>query len=124
MGLQTATLTCVGPLTVHTTFVTGMLNKLAQLLSRALFYHFDSQRNPSRTTERNQALRGAGFMFSIWMMYFAGAAIGATLTLAIGLRSLFVASGILAMAVIADQFHPLSLQEEQSDELEKLNRAA
>jgi uncharacterized membrane protein YoaK (UPF0700 family) len=31
MGIQTATLTGIGPLTVHTTFVTGMLNKIGQL---------------------------------------------------------------------------------------------
>jgi hypothetical protein len=29
MGTQTATLTRIGPLTIHTTFVTGMLNKFA-----------------------------------------------------------------------------------------------
>jgi uncharacterized membrane protein YoaK (UPF0700 family) len=41
MGLQTATLTRIGPLTVHTTFVTGMLNKLAQTLSQWLFWVHD-----------------------------------------------------------------------------------
>lgn len=111
MGLQTATLTRVGPLTVHTTFVTGMLNKLAQLLSHALFHHFDTRRS-----ERNVVLREALFIFSIWMLYFTGAAIGASLTLAAGLRSLFIAVGVLAVAVVADQVHPLSLQEEQNEE--------
>jgi uncharacterized membrane protein YoaK (UPF0700 family) len=33
MGIQTATLTGIGPLTVHTTFVTGMVNKFCQLVS-------------------------------------------------------------------------------------------
>ena len=33
MGFETATVTRFGALTVHTTFVTGMLNKLAQLIS-------------------------------------------------------------------------------------------
>ncbi len=111
MGLQTATLTRIGPLTVHTTFVTGMLNRLAQLLSHAVFHHFDARRG-----ERNVVLREALFLFSIWMLYFAGAAIGATLTLAIGLRSLFVAVGVLAIAIAADQLHPLSLLEERNEE--------
>lgn len=116
MGLQTATLTRVGPLTVHTTFVTGMLNKLAQLLSHAMFHHIDAQRNSASIKERNRVLREAGFIFSIWMLYFTGAAIGAFLTLAVGLRSLFIAVGVLAMAVVADQVHPLSLQEERNEE--------
>jgi uncharacterized membrane protein YoaK (UPF0700 family) len=115
MGLQTATLTRVGPLTVHTTFVTGMLNKLAQLLSHALFHHFDSQRDPSQVKERNRVLRQAGFIFSIWMLYFTGAAVGSVLTLAIGLRSLFIAVAVLVIAIIADQVHPLSLQEEKNE---------
>jgi uncharacterized membrane protein YoaK (UPF0700 family) len=41
MGVQTATLTRIGSLTIHTTFVTGMLNKLAQLLSHAAFLTYD-----------------------------------------------------------------------------------
>ena len=125
MGLQTATLTRVGPLTVHTTFVTGMLNKLAQLLSHALFHHFDAQRDPSQVKERNRVLRQAGFIFSIWMLYFTGAALGSVLTFAIGLRSLFIAVGVLVIAIIADQVHPLSLQEERNEaEPKEIKRAA
>jgi len=102
-----------------------MLNKFAQLVSHALFHHFDAQRNPSRVTERNRVLRQAGFIFSIWMMYFAGATIGATLTLTFGLQSLFFASGILVLSIVADQCHPLSAQEEgNDDEFEESNRAA
>lgn len=41
MGIQTATLTRIGPLTVHTTFVTGRRNKLAQLVTRWIFLEHD-----------------------------------------------------------------------------------
>jgi len=41
MGVQTATLTRIGALTIHTTFVTGMINKLAQLVSHILFHTYD-----------------------------------------------------------------------------------
>jgi len=44
MGLQTAILTRIGPLTIHTTFVTGMLNKLAQETARWIFWIHDSWR--------------------------------------------------------------------------------
>jgi len=39
MGLQTATLTRIGSLTVHMTFVTSMLNKLAQTRVAGMFSH-------------------------------------------------------------------------------------
>src|SRR5579884_4388617 len=45
MGIQTATLTGIGPLTVHTTFVTGMVNKLAQLVSHLMFRAYDRFRS-------------------------------------------------------------------------------
>src|SRR6185437_1696245 len=83
MGLQTATLTRVGALTVHTTFVTGMLNKLAQLISHYIFHTFDLRHGAVGThtlellDQRSRISREAGFIFSIWLLYLAGAAGGA-----------------------------------------------
>jgi hypothetical protein len=59
-----------GALTVHTTFVTGMINKLAQLLSRALFDTYDIAMATSRSgrnfaDHQRQTLRKAAFIFSI-----------------------------------------------------------
>lgn len=51
MGLHTAILTGVGPLTVHTTFVTGMLNKLAQSVSRIAFRTYGCFHNGSIDAE-------------------------------------------------------------------------
>ena len=47
MGVQTATLTRVGPLTIYTTFVTGTLTKMSESLTRVLFWAHDQikQRN-------------------------------------------------------------------------------
>jgi uncharacterized membrane protein YoaK (UPF0700 family) len=78
MGLQTATITRVGALTVHTTFVTGMINKLAQLLSHALFDTYDIAMASSRSghnfaDHERQTLRKTGFIFSIWCLYLLGA---------------------------------------------------
>jgi hypothetical protein len=53
MGIQTATLTGIGPLTAHTTFVTGMINKLAALES--------SKRRSSRQSEARS--RAGSFPF-------------------------------------------------------------
>jgi uncharacterized membrane protein YoaK (UPF0700 family) len=118
MGLQTATLTRVGPLTVHTTFVTGMLNKLAQLVARALYASWDARRRtPKERTEhdakRRQAASQALFLFGIWLMYLAGAALGTVLHQRWGLLALLVAVAALVIAIGADLVQPLSIEEEK-----------
>ncbi len=117
MGLQTAALTRVGPLTVHTTFVTGMLNKLAQLISHALFLSYDTAiRRRPLIGQRRRVFRETAYIFSIWFMYFAGAALGAHVTLVAGLVGLFVPAALLIVAISVDQVQPLSLQEEFEEE--------
>lgn len=115
MGVQTATLTRIGSLTVHTTFVTGMLNKLAQLASRALFLTYDASRNPEAATARKSVVRQAQFIFSVWMFYFVGAAAGAWATTDWGIRSLFIPMGLIFIAVVGDQVWPLSIEEEHDE---------
>lgn len=123
MGLQTATLTRVGPLTVHTTFVTGMLNKLAQLASHWLFRSYDLLRDES---DKKDQLRGqrqiisrqVGFLFSIWLLCLGGAAAGAAVAQSWKLKSLLLPCCLLLGAIAVDQFQPLSVEEE-SDQWEK-----
>jgi uncharacterized membrane protein YoaK (UPF0700 family) len=116
MGLQTATLTRIGPLTVHTTFVTGMINKLSQLVAHALALTYDTviRRRPVHH-HRRRAYRQAAFIFSIWLLYFAGATAGAGLAVTASLHALLVPVAILMFTVIADQVQPFSLQEEQDE---------
>jgi len=117
MGLQTATLTRVGPLTVHTTFVTGMVNKLAQLVSHLLFRAFDRLR--SRTgpgTSRGSGIGDAEravFLLGIWLVYVGGALAGSLSYELWGIRTLFIAAGLLLVTVIIDQVRPLSVEEER-----------
>ncbi len=114
MGLQTAALTRVGPLTVHTTFVTGMLNKLAQLLSHALFLTLGHIREHARKlNERPKVLREAAFIFSVWLVYFLGAAAGAWMNSHWAIRSLLLPGGIVAVTAVIDQAQPLSIAEER-----------
>ncbi len=118
MGLQTASLTKIGPLTVHTTFVTGMLNKLAQLVSHALFLSYDTViRKQPLKSHRRRAFRDAAFIFSIWLLYLAGASAGTRLTLDWKLHALVIPLTMLGLAICADMVRPLPLQEER-DELE------
>jgi uncharacterized membrane protein YoaK (UPF0700 family) len=118
MGLQTATLTRVGGLTVHTTFVTGMINKLSQLLSHALFESYDvatasSDSIREHRRHRIKTLRSAAFIFSIWCSYASGAVAGTWLQSKWQLRGLYVPVALLCLAIGADQILPLSIEEEK-----------
>lgn len=122
MGIQTASLTRIGPLTVHTTFVTGMLNKLSQLISHFLFRSYDLIRAGERDVERlrnmrKQHLQEAVFVFFIWFTYFIAALAGTLCFLKWNIRVMYLPSILLGIAIVVDQFYPLSLQEEQ-DQLE------
>ncbi|MFZ0732829.1 MAG: YoaK family protein [Candidatus Sulfotelmatobacter sp.] len=118
MGIQTGTLTRVGALTVHTTFVTGMLNKLAQLLSHVLFetYHLHFAAGDQRRSylvRRQMFSKQAVFIFAIWLLYLAGAVSGTLLTVFSGVRGLYLPVLLLTAAIITDCVRPLSLEEER-----------
>lgn len=121
MGIQTAILTRIGPLTVHTTFVTGMLNKLAQVLSHCLFFTYDLRRLPegkmriAKLKGRREALQKARFLFGIWLVYVVGALCGTGLSHRLGLRALYVPCAGLLLALLIDLLRPLSLEEEQDE---------
>lgn len=122
MGIQAASLTRLGPLTVHTTFVTGMLNKLSQLISHALFRSYDliraGEHDGQRLREmRKQHMQEALFFFSIWFTYFVAALAGSVCYSRWSVQVMYLPPFLLGVAIIVDQFHPLSLQEEQ-DQLE------
>ena len=116
MGIQTATLTRIGPLTVHTTFVTGMVNKLAQLVSHIAFRAYDAGKAKQPSHDNPQQRRDieiSGFLIGIWLCYVAGAAFGAWSFVSWALHSLVVAIVLMGVCVTMDQFQPLSVTEEQ-----------
>ncbi|HEX4074764.1 MAG TPA: YoaK family protein [Candidatus Acidoferrales bacterium] len=117
MGIQTATLTGIGPLTVHTTFVTGMVNKTAQLVTRIGFRVYDFPRSGSRIAavrrEQRDDVQMSLFLIGVWLFYVGGAAMGTWSFNSWGLRALFIAIGLLAVGFATDQFWPLSINEEK-----------
>lgn len=119
MGMQTATLTRIGPLTIHTTFVTGMLNRLAELISSLVFCKRDLRRATSsdETSLLRQRLvkevREVYFILGIWFLYLAGAASGTALVGRWHLKALYLPCGLLLAAIAADQARPLSIEEEK-----------
>jgi uncharacterized membrane protein YoaK (UPF0700 family) len=119
MGVQTATLTRIGALTIHTTFVTGMLNKLAQSISQWLFWMHDQRRELRgwadflRSSGKNPSARTAVFMSGIWLFYVSGSLVGTWMSLEWSVRSLYLPAALLALAAAVDQLQPLSLEEER-----------
>jgi uncharacterized membrane protein YoaK (UPF0700 family) len=117
MGIQTATLTGIGPLTVHTTFVTGMVNKLAQLVSHILFRSYDLRRSGTLSSaigrDQRRDIEMASFLATIWCFYVGGAAFGTWSFDLWKIRALFVAVALLVFSLVAARFWPLSIQEEQ-----------
>jgi uncharacterized membrane protein YoaK (UPF0700 family) len=119
MGVQTATLTRVGPLTVHTTFVTGMINKTMQLVSHILVGTYDiahaaagAARDVLRA-ERNREAQMALFLACVWSFYVGGAAFGTWTFGRWGMRGIFAAIAILVFALSIDAVWPLSIEEEK-----------
>jgi uncharacterized membrane protein YoaK (UPF0700 family) len=119
MGLQTATLTRVGSLTVHTTFVTGMINKFGQLFSHVLFHAYDAMHSRSRPEHAEHGLhlrkksRDTLFILSIWLFYLVGAIIGTGLVRYWSVRALYLPIGVLLLVIAADQALPLAVEEEK-----------
>jgi uncharacterized membrane protein YoaK (UPF0700 family) len=123
MGTQTATLTRIGPLTVHTTFVTGMINKTMQLVSHVLVGTYDlahatgadasDARRAALRAERKREAGMALFLAVVWSFYVAGAAVGTWSFGLWGLRAIFTAIAILALALAIDAVSPLSIEEEK-----------
>lgn len=119
MGLQTATLTRVGPLTIHTTFVTGMLNKLAQEITRWLFWVHDSWGAHRQVKDlvsgsgKQKAFRNALFMAAIWFSYMVGSIAGTWMDFRWKVAALYLPVAILIASIAVDQVRPLSLEEEK-----------
>lgn len=119
MGMQTATLTRIGPLTIHTTFVTGMLNKFAEEFSNWLFWIHDRWKarmrfgNILRQSGEQPAVRNAGLMLAIWLSYMLGSVAGTWMHSRWQNEVLFVPVVLLLLSAGVDQWRPLALEEEK-----------
>ncbi len=85
MGVQNATLTHFGPLTVRTTHVTGTLAVAADCVMQQLLWIRDRTRGRGLSrwrrvlavTPRRRAARHAVLLFAVWAAYVVGALVGA-----------------------------------------------
>lgn len=117
MGVQTATLTHIGALTIYTTFVTGTLTKLTESFTRALFWAVDLREKGIPHIVRHASsqpdVQEGAMLASTWMCYVLGAAIGTILKIKWELRALYVPVAILVVFVFVDWVRPIDVDEEQ-----------
>lgn len=118
MGVQTATLTHIGPLTVYTTFVTGTLTKLTESFTRVLFWSYDHLRELGvfglvRRARGQPDVQEGTMLASTWICYVIGAAVGTVLKVRWELRALYVPVVVLLVFSALDVFRPIDVEEEQ-----------
>ncbi|HZP23043.1 MAG TPA: YoaK family protein [Terriglobales bacterium] len=119
MGVQTATITHVGALTVYTTFVTGTLTKMTESLTRIFFWVYDELRQSGmshivRQARRQQDVRQGGMLAAVWLMYVFGATLGLLAKDRWNLRALYVPVAMLMVFIAIDRLRPIGVQEEQA----------
>lgn len=118
MGVQTATLTHIGALTIYTTFVTGTLTKLTESFTRALFWAYDHLRQSGSSNIVRHAIgqpdvREGAMLASTWSCYVLGAAMGTALKMRWELRALYLPVAVLVVVVLLDQVRPIDAEEEK-----------
>lgn len=119
MGIQTATLTHIGPLTLYTTFVTGTLTKFSESFTRSLFWAHDTlERGASLSQVAKLSLgqadvQSGATLLSVWSCYVVGAALGTITKARWELRALYFPVAVLLTLIVLDWLRPLAKEEER-----------
>jgi len=119
MGIQTATLTHIGALTVYTTFVTGTLTRFSESFTRALFWGYDQMRQARpishivRLARSQRDTMDAAFLIFTWVCYVVGATLGTLTKQRLELRALYFPVAVLAVFIVVDQLRPFGVEEEK-----------
>ncbi len=119
MGVQTATLTHIGALTIYTTFVTGTLTKLTESFTRVLFWGYDQFRRLGalsdvvRLLPRQPDVRDGAMLASTWSCYVVGATLGIVVKQQWELRALYIPVALLIVFIVIDRLRPIGVDEER-----------
>lgn len=121
MGLQNATLTRIGALSVRTTHVTGTLAKFAESGSRYLFWLYDKTRGPRqhrfreafRLSPHHEDFKDAIITALLWIGFLAGGFCGIWLYSAWTLLSLLVPIAFLAIFATLDLIRPITISKKE-----------
>ena len=116
MGLQNATISHVGALSLRTTHVTGSLTTLAEALAVYLFWLYDRTRGrfrrriglALRLTPRQKSAQALALMTGSWIAFVAGAACGAFLNAKWQTACLLPPICLLLILALVDVFRPIA----------------
>jgi uncharacterized membrane protein YoaK (UPF0700 family) len=122
MGLQNATITRVGALSVKTTHITGTLTEFAAYTSQFLFWLIDRWRAP--LTARSASLFGAAvkqksfrdaiLLAMLWFAFFGGGVAGTLANRSWGPMALAPPSVLLVVLILVDLFRPIAASDEHA----------
>ena len=116
MGLQNATISHVGALSLRTTHVTGSLTTLAEALAVYLFWLYDRTRGrfrrriglALRLTPRQKSAQALALMTGSWIAFVTGAACGAFLNAKWQTACLLPPICLLLILALVDVFRPIA----------------
>jgi uncharacterized membrane protein YoaK (UPF0700 family) len=116
MGLQTSSLIRVGSLSLYTTYVNGVLAKLADATIEYLGWFYDRTRGRLRRrltkvilmSPRQKAFRDSALMAGMWLGYAAGAVCGALLKQKWQSSALALPLGALILIISIDLVRPVA----------------
>lgn len=106
MGLQTASLRRVSRLSVHTTYVTGMLTQSLDSAVKVLFQGYDRLHNRTPESGPDELLRML-FYGAVWLSFVIGAVCGGLGDLHWKFACLFVPLGVLVFIILCDIIRPV-----------------
>lgn len=107
MGVQNASLSHFGPLSVRTTHVTGNLATLADQIAIFGIWFFGARREGSANRRGRDSLRETGFLAGVWLSYFAGAVIGVTLLAFLHAGAVLPGAAVLVALMLVDWADPI-----------------
>src|SRR5581483_3344540 len=111
MAIQTAALRRVGGRTVRTTYVTGMLTRLAEGIVNYAFLRLDIHQGRIGPADGPLRLRSAlhriVLLAGVWGAYAAGGVVGAVLDGRWHLRALAVPVAVLVVVIVVDLTRPV-----------------
>lgn len=107
MGMQAATITRFGGVTIYTAFVTGSLVKFSENVAKTLMWRL----NQDKKFEKRALLDSLWFL-AVWLAYVAGASSGAPAYTADGVRVILWPSLVLLAIAAIDLFKPYDFSSE------------
>jgi uncharacterized membrane protein YoaK (UPF0700 family) len=124
MGVQNASLSHFGPLSVRTTHITGDLATLADQIALFGIWFFEARqrlgmRGALAESRKQDSLHETIFLILVWIGYLVGAVIGAFLLFRWSLAAVLPAVAGLLLLIAVDWLNPILAPQSEYDEMRR-----